>query len=54
MERLHPQSWKELRQLVKLHGSKALINAIILIEEQAKQEEKTNEHSHQISPRGHT
>ena len=34
MERLHPQSWRELRQLVKLHGAKALVRAIQHIEEQ--------------------
>jgi len=34
MERLHPQSWRELRQLVKLHGSKALLRAIQQLEEQ--------------------
>jgi len=33
MERLHPQSWQELRQLVKLHGAQALIRAIQHIED---------------------
>jgi hypothetical protein len=28
IERLHPQSWKELRQLVKLHGAQAIIRAV--------------------------
>jgi hypothetical protein len=36
MERLHPQSWRELRQLVKLHGGKALLRAIRQLEEQER------------------
>lgn len=27
-ERLHPQSWRELRQLVKLHGAPAIMRAV--------------------------
>lgn len=34
MPRLHPQSWRELQQLVKLHGAKALIRAIQHLTEQ--------------------
>lgn len=34
MPALHPQSWRELRQLVKLHGAKALIRAIQHLTEQ--------------------
>jgi hypothetical protein len=34
MERLHPQSWRELRQLVVLHGAKAVMRAVQHIEEE--------------------
>lgn len=27
-ERLHPQSWRELRKLVQLHGADAIVRAI--------------------------
>jgi hypothetical protein len=37
MERLHSQSWRELRQLIKLHGAKALIRAIQYIETEKTQ-----------------
>jgi hypothetical protein len=33
-QRLHPESWKELRQLVQLHGKQAILNAITQIENQ--------------------
>jgi hypothetical protein len=33
--RLHPQSWHELRQLVKLHGARDLRRAIDKIESEA-------------------
>lgn len=32
VERLHPQSWRELRQLVRLHGARALVRAIAKLE----------------------
>ena len=37
MERLHPQSWRELRQLLKLHGGRALRRAIQYLEEEQQQ-----------------
>ena len=33
MERLHPQSWWQLRQLVLLHGAKAIRRAVQAIED---------------------
>ena len=32
MQRLHPQSWRDLRQLVKLHGARAIMRAVQYIE----------------------
>lgn len=35
--RLHPQSWRELRQLVKLHGAEAIFDALrIIVKEKSK------------------
>jgi hypothetical protein len=42
MERLHPQSWRELRQLVLLHGVKAIQRALQHIEEEQKKEGVTD------------
>ena len=39
MERLHPESWRELRQLVLLHGIKAIQRAIQHIESEDKCEQ---------------
>ena len=33
-ERLHPQSWRELRRLVLLHGADAIIRAVIQLRDE--------------------
>jgi hypothetical protein len=37
--RLHPQSWQELRQLVKLHGANAVLEAVRIIQREQPTEQ---------------
>lgn len=38
-ERLHPESYRTIRELVKLHGSMAVINAVYKIAEEMSHEQ---------------